>query len=53
MAVTNGGHWGHWGDPELCPQGSFASGAQLKVGTEGTEGHGTGTEGQGRGDRGE
>ncbi|NWH40142.1 VMO1 protein, partial [Chloropsis hardwickii] len=38
LSVENGGHWGHWGDPEFCPGRSFASGFQLKVRTEGTMG---------------
>ncbi|XP_065514169.1 vitelline membrane outer layer protein 1 homolog [Caloenas nicobarica] len=31
IAVDNGGPWGEWGDPEICPRGAFATGFQLKV----------------------
>uniref|UniRef100_A0A9L0JH58 Vitelline membrane outer layer 1 homolog n=1 Tax=Equus asinus TaxID=9793 RepID=A0A9L0JH58_EQUAS len=32
IEVTNGGPWGHWAWPEMCPDGFFASGFSLKVG---------------------
>ncbi|NXV54639.1 VMO1 protein, partial [Molothrus ater] len=38
LAVTNGGQWGQWGEPEFCPGRAYASGFQLKVGTLGTLG---------------
>ncbi|XP_012515338.1 PREDICTED: vitelline membrane outer layer protein 1 homolog isoform X2 [Propithecus coquereli] len=32
IEVTNGGPWGEWAWPEMCPVGSVASGFSLKVG---------------------
>ncbi|XP_012661545.1 vitelline membrane outer layer protein 1 homolog isoform X2 [Otolemur garnettii] len=31
IEVTNGGTWGDWAWPEMCPIGFFASGFSLKV----------------------
>lgn len=31
VEVTNGGTWGDWAWPEMCPDGYFASGFSIKV----------------------
>lgn len=31
VEVTNGGTWGDWAWPEMCPDGYFASGFSVKV----------------------
>ncbi|XP_062861110.1 vitelline membrane outer layer protein 1 homolog [Trichomycterus rosablanca] len=31
ISVDNGQKWGLWGPPEMCPQGTYATGFQLKV----------------------
>ncbi|NXO58752.1 VMO1 protein, partial [Aramus guarauna] len=31
IAVSNGGPWGDWAWPEMCPKGSYASGVSFKV----------------------
>jgi hypothetical protein len=31
IEVTNGGPWGDWAWPEMCPDGFFASGFSIKV----------------------
>ncbi|XP_077825019.1 vitelline membrane outer layer protein 1 homolog isoform X2 [Macaca mulatta] len=32
IEVTNGGPWGDWASPEMCPDRFFASGFSLKLG---------------------
>lgn len=34
IEVTNGGPWGDWAWPEMCPDGFFASGFSIKVGAQ-------------------
>ncbi|XP_052009372.1 vitelline membrane outer layer protein 1-like [Xyrauchen texanus] len=41
MTVSNGMHWGSWGQEEMCPTGTYAAGFSLKV--EGTQGDGDDT----------
>ncbi|XP_075010102.1 vitelline membrane outer layer protein 1 homolog [Calonectris borealis] len=31
ITVSNGGPWGDWAWPEMCPKGSYASGVSFKV----------------------
>ncbi|XP_009869846.1 PREDICTED: vitelline membrane outer layer protein 1 homolog [Apaloderma vittatum] len=31
IAVSNGGPWGDWAWPEMCPKGSYATGVSFKV----------------------
>lgn len=41
IEVTNGGPWGDWAWPEMCPDGFFGSGFSLKVGTHASVSEGT------------
>ncbi|XP_053373904.1 uncharacterized protein LOC123531192 [Mercenaria mercenaria] len=31
LKVTNGGRWGDWGSVQLCPEGSYAVGYDMKI----------------------